>query len=66
MYQLNVKFSCYKDLFTDFEHLCLDKRSCLSNYCKIIVYFTPCKSIETNPLTSSSKCAMSTVLKLFS
>ena len=55
-----------KTCFRDFEHLRQERRSCLLNYCKIMVYFTPCRSIETKPLTSSSKCAMSIVLKLFS
>ena len=55
-----------KIYFRDFEHLGQKNRSCLLNYCKIIVCFTPCRSMETNPLTSSSKCAMSIILKLFS
>ena len=72
MYQVNIKFSLLKTFshvarirFTGFEHLRLIKRSCFSNYRKIIVHFTPCRSIETNPLTLSSKY-ISTVLRIVS
>ena len=62
----NYVSSEQKICFRDFEHLRQEKRSCLLNYCKLIVYFTPSRSIENNPLTSSSKCVMSIILKLFS